>query len=118
MSPRLPLITLVGAMLSGLCLAGAARTAEAGLDLSRAIVVTPPRLSRQEQTAVRMLVEEVEKRTQIRWPVAEAWPSDGRPVVAVGRTRALRAARRRATACAWKAAPHPLRGCPATTRAA
>ncbi len=31
-----------------------------------------------------MLVEEVEKRTTIRWQVTNAWPQDGRPVVAIG----------------------------------
>ncbi|MEZ5399345.1 MAG: glycoside hydrolase family 20 zincin-like fold domain-containing protein [Bryobacteraceae bacterium] len=39
-------------------------------DLSGATVVAPASLEAREKTAVRMLVEEVEKRSQIRWPVA------------------------------------------------
>jgi alpha-glucuronidase len=37
------------------------------LDLSRAVVVSPPELSGPDKKAVTMLVEEVEKRTGIRW---------------------------------------------------
>lgn len=55
----------------------------AGYDLNNAVVVRPPNLSAQEQKAVTMLVEEVEKRTHIRWPVTEHWPSNI-PVIAVG----------------------------------
>ena len=53
-------------------------------DLTRAVVVTPEGLSAQEEKAVGMLVDEVRKRTQIRWPVVHAWPAGGEPVVAVG----------------------------------
>ena len=42
------------------------------VDLTRATVVTGSHLSRQELKAVTMLVEEVEKRTGIRWPAANA----------------------------------------------
>src|ERR1700730_15299057 len=45
------------------------------LDLTSAAVIAPPNLSPQEQKAVAMLVDEVEKRTGIRWPVTHA--SDG-----------------------------------------
>jgi hypothetical protein len=38
-----------------------------------------------------MLVEEVEKRSQIRWPVSQEWPSPSVPVVAVGTAPALAA---------------------------
>src|SRR5687768_10818363 len=58
--------------------------AEPELDLRGAVVVTAPGLSGPERNAVTMLVEEVEKRTQVRWPVAERWPDGARPVVAVG----------------------------------
>ena len=43
-----------------------------GLDLREATVVVPPAPSPRERAAVTMLVEEVEKRTQITWPVAGA----------------------------------------------
>ena len=46
------------------------------LDLSGAVVTTSIGLKGPEQKAVAMLVEEVEKRTGIRWPV-HATPSEG-----------------------------------------
>jgi hypothetical protein len=70
--------------------------AERELDLRDAVVVTAPGLSGPERNAVTMLVEEVEKRTQVRWPVAERWPDGARPVIAVGTA---------ATAAQW-AGPH------------
>ncbi|HEY2252678.1 MAG TPA: hypothetical protein VGH74_16505, partial [Planctomycetaceae bacterium] len=54
-------------------------------DLTRAVVVTPRDLSPREKKAVTMLVDEVEKRTQIRWQVVSEWPqAAGAPVVVVG----------------------------------
>ncbi|MGB9605790.1 MAG: hypothetical protein ACPL88_07935, partial [Bryobacteraceae bacterium] len=55
----------------------------AALNLNQAVVVTPARLADPEQKAVTMLVEEVEKRTGIRWPVAPRWPSGSQPVIVV-----------------------------------
>ncbi|HEX3728029.1 MAG TPA: hypothetical protein VHV08_17380, partial [Pirellulales bacterium] len=52
-------------------------------DLSRAVVVTPENFSGPQSKAVEMLVDEVHKRTGIRWPVTHAWPSGDAPVVAV-----------------------------------
>ena len=40
------------------------------MDLTRATVVAPAAFSAREKKAVTMLVEEVEKRSQLRWPVA------------------------------------------------
>jgi hypothetical protein len=71
------------------------------VDLTRATVVTPAGLSVQERTAVRVLVEEVAKRTNIRLPVATQWPAAGVPVIAVGPID---------TAPAWASAG--LRGAP------
>jgi len=59
------------------------------IDLSKAIVVSPPDLSDPEQKAVHMLVEEVEKRTRIRWESVGTWPSPQVPVIAVGPAPAL-----------------------------
>jgi hypothetical protein len=42
------------------------------LDLTSAAIVAPPNLSSREQKAVAMLVDEVDKRTGIRWPVIQA----------------------------------------------
>jgi hypothetical protein len=61
------------------------QTADPSLvDITRATVVTPARLTVQERTAVRVLVEEVQKRTNVRLPVATEWPADSVPVIAVG----------------------------------
>jgi hypothetical protein len=60
----------------------------AELDLRQATVVAPADLSRREQKAVTMLVEEVEKRSQIRWPVAASRPSAARPAIIVERPSA------------------------------
>ncbi|HEV3137396.1 MAG TPA: hypothetical protein VGZ26_05820 [Pirellulales bacterium] len=69
--------------------AGIARSMAA--DLSQAVVVTPANLSGPEKKAVGMLLDEVQKRTQIRWRVASAWPMKAEAVIAVGPTSALAA---------------------------
>jgi hypothetical protein len=68
---------------------GLARAGESTVDLSRAVIVTPPHLPGPEQKAVSMLADEVEKRTQLRWAVSESWPTEAVPVIAVGRDEAL-----------------------------
>lgn len=72
--------------------AASASTEAASLDLSGAAVVAPGALSRRERKAVQLLIEEVEKRTEIRWPLLEKPPGNaggGRPAVVVGSSRAL-----------------------------
>src|SRR5687768_7448774 len=59
------------------------------VDLKEAVVVIPSDLSAPEKKAVLMLIEEVEKRTHIRWPQQTAWPSSNSPVIAVGPKSAL-----------------------------
>src|SRR5271166_6399337 len=59
------------------------------VDLSRATVVTASDLSKSEKKAIALLVEEVEKRTQLRWPLSVTWPGADAPVIVVGQTRAL-----------------------------
>jgi hypothetical protein len=56
----------------------------ADLDLSKAVIVCPADLSKSEAKAVDLLVEEVQRRTLIRWELAHAWPADSTPVIAVG----------------------------------
>src|SRR5579884_2072919 len=64
-------------------------SAQAGqIDLRKAIVWCPTGLSGPENKAVHMLVEEMAKRTRIRWPIVHAWPADAIPVIAVGPARA------------------------------
>jgi hypothetical protein len=54
------------------------------LDLRHAVVLAPAGLTGPEQRAVRMLVEEAEKRTHLLWPETNAWPGANVPVIAVG----------------------------------
>ncbi len=77
-------LTLLLPLLALLCLAAIVHAGQAGeVDLRDAVVLVPPDLSGPERKAVTMLVEEVEERTQIRWPVDHAVPGERRPVVAV-----------------------------------
>src|SRR5687767_9851508 len=71
------------------------------VDITQATVVTPATLSPQERTAVRVLVEEVAKRTNVRLPVVTQWPAGTVPAIAVGPA---------ATASSWAGAG--LRGAP------
>jgi hypothetical protein len=60
------------------------------LDLRRAVVVAPEDLSGPEKKALAMLLEEVGRRSGIRWEVTPTLPGDA-PVIAVGQGAALRA---------------------------
>jgi hypothetical protein len=55
----------------------------AAWNLNQAVVVCPARWTGPERKAVAVLVEEVEKRSGIRWRTAHQWPAEGQPVVAV-----------------------------------
>src|SRR4029077_20248851 len=59
-------------------------TDSALVDLTRATIVTPSTLTLPERTAVRVLVEEIEKRTTVRLLVASQWPSETGPVLGIG----------------------------------
>jgi hypothetical protein len=76
---------IAAALLLLAALTSAARAAP--LDLTAAVVVAPPDLSGPENKAVLMLIEEVEKRTQIRWERRTAWPAEPVPVIAVSSLR-------------------------------
>ena len=60
------------------------------LDLRNAVIVSAPDATPRQKQAVKMLVEEAEKRTNIRWPQMTAWPTTNVPVIAVGLKSALR----------------------------
>jgi hypothetical protein len=60
------------------------------IDITSAVVLAPAKPSGPEVKAVRMLIEEVEKRSRVRWPLATAWPKASQPVIAVGRFEQLR----------------------------
>jgi hypothetical protein len=59
-------------------------------DLSDAMVVAPRALSPREHKAVQVLVEEVEKCTEFRWPVVERLAPSGHPLVVVGSENTLK----------------------------
>src|ERR1043165_6103425 len=68
--------------------AGGARGGEV-VDFANAVVLSPPNASGPEKQAARMLVEEVEKRTQLRWKIVSAWPEQPGFVIALGQRAAL-----------------------------
>jgi hypothetical protein len=53
------------------------------IDLTRAVVVVPPQLTGPENKAVQMLIEEVERRTQIHWPRVTVAPADAAGVISI-----------------------------------
>lgn len=63
--------------------------AAGALDLSKAVVIAPRTLPARERKAVSVLVEEVEKRTEFRWPVLEHLTPDEPAAVVVGSRQAL-----------------------------
>jgi hypothetical protein len=66
------------------CLGEVAVAGAPVLDLSGAVIVTPTKMAGPEKNAVAMLLDEVEKRTQVRWDVASRWPSKFCPVLVIG----------------------------------
>ena len=60
------------------------------IDLQDAVVVAPDTLSARERKAVRVLVEEVEKRTEFRWPIVERLSPGSRPAIVVGSAQTLK----------------------------
>lgn len=52
-------------------------------DLRHARVLSPVGLASPERKAVQMLIEEVEKRSQVRWPTSNAWSTFAGPTIVV-----------------------------------
>lgn len=69
--------------------AAGAAAGSAALDLSVASVCVPTGMTGPERKALAMLVEEVDKRSFIRWSVSESAPTPGRPTVYLGQRSAL-----------------------------
>lgn len=87
--PRVPKAAfLLGAILAAVVVlplrAAEKATPTSQIDLSHAVVVTPQDLNPPEHKAVDLLLDEVEKRSRLRWTETHAWPQDGRAVIAVG----------------------------------
>lgn len=77
-------LLLAAGTLTGLRVAGAM------LDLSQAVVVAPASLNPVERQAVTMLIEEVEKRSQLRWSASTTWPTNAFTVIALGTVTELK----------------------------
>lgn len=60
------------------------------LDLSNAVVIAPSGLSKREQKAVQVLIEEVERRTEIRWSSTERWTESAAARIVVGPANLMR----------------------------
>ncbi|HYW45515.1 MAG TPA: glycoside hydrolase family 20 zincin-like fold domain-containing protein [Bryobacteraceae bacterium] len=73
MKPPLLLLLLAAASICG------------AADLTHATVVTDARITGPERKAVALLIDAVEERTRLRWPVAAAVPQAAGPVVMVRR---------------------------------
>ncbi|APW64026.1 hypothetical protein [Paludisphaera borealis] len=75
-----------GALGLGLVLVcgGLLRADDATIDLARAVVVEPATATAAEKRAVRLLVDDVARRSGVTWPVVQTWPDDAPAVVAVG----------------------------------
>lgn len=63
--------------------------AGADLDLSRAVILAPKEASPLQKKAAQMLVEEVEKRTQIRWPIIQQAKDKTAPVIVINTMEGL-----------------------------
>ena len=61
------------------------RGTETSLDLTHAVVVAPSTLSRPESKAVSLLIEEIEKRTQIRLTRSSSPPNESKPSIQIRR---------------------------------
>src|SRR5262245_15498789 len=86
--PQLPLLPVLLAAVSD---ATPRAAAEDFLDFTSARVVFPAESSGPEKKALEMLLDEVEKRTGVRWPSGAAWPEAAGPVIAIGRASTLAA---------------------------
>ncbi len=71
-------------LLTLLFMAPTLRAADSTLDLTRAVILAPKNLTGPERKAVQMLVEEVEKRTLVRWDRPDSPPAAGTALVMVG----------------------------------
>jgi len=82
---------MMSAACTALILAGAIASRDAGtIDLTRATVVAREEgAGEAEKTAVRVLVEEAEKRTGVRWATSAGWPESGAVILATSRPDAI-----------------------------
>ena len=53
------------------------------IDLSGAVVLSPAGLGKRQNNAIGMLLDEVEKRSGIRWERSPQWPTEETPLICV-----------------------------------
>ena len=70
-----------------------AEAADESIDLRQAVLVVPTGLSEPEKKAVLMLLDEVDKRTQIRWQRREELPAEATPLILLGQFSDLKTIR-------------------------
>ncbi|MGE3315732.1 MAG: hypothetical protein AB7O26_11520 [Planctomycetaceae bacterium] len=75
--------------LAAVALCAAAPVDAAEIDLSKAVVLAPVDVPVPERQAVRVLIEEVEKRTGIRWQETQTVPEGTSAVIALGTSKSL-----------------------------
>lgn len=80
------LLQILVAALSVAFTSRAALADDRDVDLTHAVVVAPSDAGGPEKQAVRMLVEEVEKRTQLKWSLTDRWSESTAPLIVVGRS--------------------------------
>ena len=59
-------------------------------DMTKAVVVVPSGVVGPAKKAVETFVDEVHKRTQVRWQVVNSWPKGNKPAIAIGTPETLK----------------------------
>ncbi len=89
MRPRFNALASGVAFLLALLLSGfvwsKARAAQIQIDLTQTVIVAPSTLSGPENKAVQMLIEEIEKRSGVRWQRADRAPTNGAFAINISR---------------------------------
>ena len=91
-------------LMLGLSFANAqASPPQPSIDLTNAVIVSYAKPHTVEAKAVQMLVEEVEKRTRIRWAVTDSVPGPSRPIIVVGSADTLHIEMKKGIGSEWNA---------------
>ncbi|MFO1499676.1 MAG: hypothetical protein U1G07_14995 [Verrucomicrobiota bacterium] len=93
--PNFPRQSLITLLWGSLYLLSPSRLQAGWLELTNAVVFLPRAASALESEAGRMLVEEVEKRSQTSWRIVQEWPAEPIPVISLGTLEGLRTAESR-----------------------
>ena len=81
------------------------------IDLADAVILVPEKLSQVESNAIDLLLDEVEKRTLIRWKTVNTWPNDPVPVIAIAQAESIQTIAQTIGECPRRPqTTHPRRG--------